>query len=162
MMDIEKVHALRRNLQGPGGFLSIAWCTEMFETLDRRIVFESSFRTMARYSRNGIYLDQQTVPAMRRRPRRDHTIGNPAAERAGWRCGAKGSLRETHHRQGTGGVHRRAGDPARAVSGPAVPPVCLAKAIPSGRVHPTGRRRVDGFEGRRKKYIRRGAGGGVC
>ena len=56
---MEKVHALRRNLRGQGGFLSVAWCTEMFETLDPRIVFESSFRTMVRYSRGGIYLDQE-------------------------------------------------------------------------------------------------------
>jgi hypothetical protein len=45
---MEKVHALRRNLRGQGGFLSVAWCTEMFETLDPRIVFESSLRTMVR------------------------------------------------------------------------------------------------------------------
>ena len=51
----DPIHALRRNLQGPGGMLSIAWCTEMYEILDPRIVFESSFRTFVRYSRGGQY-----------------------------------------------------------------------------------------------------------
>ena len=56
---MQEVHALRRNLGGPGGILSIAWCKEMYEILDPRIVYESSFCTMARYSLNGVYLDWQ-------------------------------------------------------------------------------------------------------
>ena len=58
MLAADKVHALRRNLQGAGGILSIAWCTEMFEILHHQIVFESSFRTMVKYSQGGIYLDR--------------------------------------------------------------------------------------------------------
>ena len=59
IMGMQKVHALRRNLRGPGGMVSIAWCKEIYEILDPRIVYESSFRTMARYSLNGVYLDRQ-------------------------------------------------------------------------------------------------------
>ena len=63
MMASDKVHALRRNLQGAGGILSIAWCTEMFEILHPQIVFESSFRTMVRYSQGGICFDRTLCQA---------------------------------------------------------------------------------------------------